>query len=127
VNKFFTTEKESTMKIITSLITFITVLFLLLPLQSSYAAEEAYGWNIMTQQERMQHRETMRNLKTQEEQERYRMEHQKKMQERAKERGLTLPDSPQERDRMRDQMRDQTGSGSGMGGGSGSGMGGKGK
>lgn len=113
------------MKTITSLTSLIAVLFLLSPLQSSYAEEEVYGWNLMTQQERIEHRETMRNLKTQEEQERYRMEHHNKMQERAKERGVTLPETPQDRERMRDQLRDRTGSGAGTG--PGTGMGGKGR
>jgi len=113
------------MKMTTILKVFASMMVLLLPMQVSYSAEEAYGWSIMSEQERIQHRETMRNLKTQEEQERYRMEHHNKMQERAKEKGVTLPDSIQDRGRMmdKDQMRDQTGSGSGMGGGMGGGKG----
>ena len=50
-------------------------------------------------------------MKTKEEREKYRMEHHKKMQERAKQRGVTLPDEPQQR-------------GKGMGYGTGSGQGG---
>jgi len=111
------------MKMTTMLKVFASMMVLLLPMQVSYSAEEAYGWSIMSEQERIQHRETMRNLKTQEEQERYRMEHHNKMQERAKAKGVTLPDSP--RDRMMDKMQDRTGSGSGsgMGGGMGGGKG----
>lgn len=78
-------------------------------------AQQVYGWELMTEQERTQHREKMRSFKTEKEREQYRMEHHKKMQERAKERGVTLPDSPQPR-------------GKGMnGGGMGAGGGGKGK
>ena len=40
--------------------------------------ERVYGWQLMTEQERQQFRE----------------EHHKAMQERAKERGVTLPDEP---------------------------------
>jgi len=96
--------------------TFFSVIVLLLPLQSSFSEESVYGWNMMTEQERIQHRETMHNFKTNEERERYRIEHHKRMQERAKERGLSMPAMP--RDRM------GTGMGSGMGSGSGSGQGG---
>ena len=111
------------MKTTTMLKVFSSMIVLLLPMQVSYSAEEAYGWSIMSEQERIQYRETMRNLKTQEEQERYRTEHHNKMQERAKAKGVTLPDSP--RDGMMDQMRDRsgTGAGSGMGGGMGGGKG----
>ena len=58
------------------------------------AAEQVYGWQLMTQQERNEYRTKMRTLKTAEERERYRMEHHKMMQERAKERGVTLPEVP---------------------------------
>lgn len=101
------------MKTIRLLTTLFAMIVLLLPLQSSFSEEEIYGVNMMTEQERIQHRETMRSFKTNEERERYRIEHHKKMQERAKERGLTIPDMP--RNRMRD--------GSGMGSGSGAGKG----
>lgn len=93
--------------------TFFSVIVLLLPLHSSFSEESVYGWNMMTEQERIQHRETMRNLKTNEERERYRIEHHKKMQERVKEKGLSMPDMP------RDRMGDGTGMGSGQGGGKG--------
>jgi len=61
------------------------------------------GSRMMSPEERAQHREKMRSLKTEEERKAYREEHHKKMQERAKEKGLTLPDQP--------------GQGPGMGGG----------
>ena len=108
------------MKIISSLFTLIVVLFLLLPLQVSSAVEEIYGWNMMTEQERVQHRETIHNLKTKEERERYQTAHHNKMQERAKERGLSMPDMPMHQGTGMP-MRDGTGTGMGSGGGRGKG------
>ncbi len=72
-----------------------------LPTATVFAAdqEEVYGWQLMTEQERVEHRETMRSLKTQEEREAYRKAHHEKMQKRAEERGVTLPENPQERGR----------------------------
>lgn len=58
------------------------------------AQERIYGSQLMTKQERAEHRAKLRSLKTREEREAYRMEHHKKMQERAKEKGLALPDEP---------------------------------
>ena len=88
----------------------------------TYAAEKTqvrqqdpvYGHELMTEQERAEHRTKMRALKTEKEREQFRLEHHKKMQERAKERGVTLPDEPMPR-------------GSDMGGGKGGGMGGGGR
>lgn len=56
--------------------------------------EPVYGSQLMTRQERAEYRVKMRNLKTKEERETFRMEHHKKMQERAREKGKTLPDRP---------------------------------
>ncbi len=69
-----------------------------------------YGSQLMTQQERIEYRNQMRALKTQEERNTFRLEHHKKMQERARERGVTLPDTP-------------PAAGGGMGPGGGRGMG----
>ena len=52
---------------------------------------QVYGWDLMTPEERIQHRETMRNMNTEEERETYRMEHHQRMQERAHQRGVALP------------------------------------
>lgn len=71
-----------------------------------------YGWDLMTVKEREEHREKMRSLKTEEERTAYRQEHHKKMQQRAKEQGVTIPDTPAER-----------GSGAGRGAGQGAGSG----
>jgi len=95
----------------------VCILTLGLPGVSIFAEEQIYGSELMTKQERMEHRTKMQNMKTMEERERYRMEHHKKMQERAKERGVTLPDSPQMRKGM-------DGGRGGMDGGPGGGMGG---
>ena len=73
-----------------------------------------YGWELMTVKEREEHRNIMRSLKTEEERTAYRLEHHKKMQQRAKELGVTIPDVPPERG-------SGTGSGTGQGAGSGRG------
>ena len=101
------------MKINKLLVMVSVVLIFSLPLQGSYAADGVYGWELMNEEERMQHRNTMRNFETDEERERYRLDHHKKMQKRAKERGLDMPDMP------RDRMRDGTGMGREYGGGMG--------
>ena len=84
---------------------------------ASLAAEEAqvqqqtrqtiYGSQLMTPQERMEYRTRMRSLKTRQEREAFRLQHHKEMQERARERGMQLPDMPPPGGGM----------GSGMGGG----------
>jgi len=51
-----------------------------------------YGSQLMTEQERMEYREKMLRLKTAREREAYRLEHHKKMQIRAREKGVKLPD-----------------------------------
>ncbi len=72
---------------------------------------QVYGSQLMTQQERVEYRAKMRAAKTTEEREQIRKEHHESMKERAKERGVTLPDDPPAR-------------GSGMGAGGGMGPGG---
>ena len=56
-----------------------------------------YGYQLMTAQEREQYQAQMRNAKTAEERERLRKEHHEKMQARAKQRGVMLPDMPPRR------------------------------
>jgi len=53
-----------------------------------------YGYQLMTPEERAQYRQRIRNAKTEEERTRIRAEHHKEMQERARERGITLPSPP---------------------------------
>jgi len=62
--------------------------------QQQQSQQRIYGSQLMTPQERMAFRERMRNAKTVEERNRIRAEHHKQMQERAKARGITLPDMP---------------------------------
>ncbi len=95
-----------------------------LPLGTAIAADEVqqtrqqvYGSQLMTPQERMEYRSKMRSMKTREEREAFRMEHHKQMQERARERGVQLPDMPPQG------MRRGMGPGGGMGGGMGPGGG----
>lgn len=56
--------------------------------------EQIYGSQLMTRQERITFRNRLRAAKTAEEREQIRLEHHKQMQQRAKERGVTLPDTP---------------------------------
>ncbi len=58
------------------------------------SGEQIYGSELMTKEERAEHRAKMRSLKTAAEREAYRKEHHMKMQERAKKMGKTLPDMP---------------------------------
>lgn len=82
--------------------------------------QQIYGNQLMTEQERNEYRAKMRGAKSAEEQERIRAEHHTRMQARAKERGVTLPDEPPPQG-----MGKGMGPGGGMGGmGPGGGMGG---
>jgi hypothetical protein len=56
--------------------------------------ERIYGYELMTPQERADYQSRMRAAKTKQEREAIRLEHHKKMQERAKAQGKTLPDTP---------------------------------
>ncbi|RFO96434.1 hypothetical protein DIC66_14065 [Rhodoferax lacus] len=79
-----------------------------------------FGSQLMTDAERNEFRTHMRSLKTVQEREVYRMEHHKRMQERAQAQGIALPASPPA-------MPQRSGAGAalnGMGGGSGAGAGG---
>ena len=117
--KNLTSEKESQMKHNMSLINIFVVVVLLMPMQNSYSQEKVYGWEMMSAQERIQHQETLRKLKTAEEKERYRIEHHKRMEERAKEKGVSLPDMPMNQRQNNSPMP----GGQGMGSGSGMGKG----
>lgn len=79
-----------------------------------------YGSQLMTQQERNEYRTKMRSLRTAQERERFRLEHHERMQERARERGVTLPDMPPARG-----GRGMGPGGQGMGPGGGGGAGGR--
>ena len=56
--------------------------------------DQIYGKDLMTNQERAEHRARMRAAKTAEERNRIRNEHHKRMKARAKARGINLPDEP---------------------------------
>lgn len=84
--------------------------------QEQQMREQIYGSQLMTSQERNEYRNRMRTAKTEQERERIRSEHHARMQERAKEKGVTLPDNPPPRG---------GGMGSGGGMGPGGGMGGR--
>jgi hypothetical protein len=79
--------------------------------------DQLYGSQLMTQEERAQQREKMRSAATAEEREQLRYEHHEWMEERAKERGVTIPDN------MPAQGMGMGTGGMGMGSGSGSGSG----
>lgn len=84
--------------------------------------EQIYGSQLMTQKERNEHRAKLRAAKTAQEREQIRLEHHKQMQERAKERGVTLPDEPPMHGKGMGPGAGKC-SGAGMPGGPGSGMG----
>jgi hypothetical protein len=56
--------------------------------------DQIFGSQLMTEQERLEHRNKMRSLKTETEREAFQLEHHKLMQARAKEKGVTLPEQP---------------------------------
>jgi len=80
--------------------------------QQQVRDQDIYGSQLMTAQERNEHRKRMRAAKTKQEREHIRAEHHELMKMRAKERGVTLPDLP------------PAGRGPGMGSGGGMGPGG---
>ena len=90
-----------------------SLLFTFLVPASPIVADEkqVFGHQLMTEQEREEHRTKMRSFRTEKEREAYRQEHHKRMQERAKKKGVTLPDQPMPRRGM--------GPGGGMGSGPG--------
>ena len=55
---------------------------------------QVYGYQLMTDEERTAYRNKMRNLRTQQEREAFRLEHHQLMRQRAAERGIELPDVP---------------------------------
>jgi hypothetical protein len=97
----------------------ITMLFLLSFVQSGYAEETVYGWQMMSEQERAEHRAKMQSFNTEQERETYRLEHHKRMQQRAEKKGVILSNEPQPRNKGMMQ-----GPGAGTGSGKGQGMGG---
>jgi len=102
----------------------VTVLFFSVGL--SFAAEQQaqiYGSQLMTQQERDEHRAKMRAAKTAREREQIRNEHHERMKERARAHGISLPDMPP----AKAGSMGPGGGGMGQGGMGGGGMGGGGR
>ena len=62
-------------------------------------AQRIYGGHLMTQQERVEHRAKMRAAKTAADRERIRDEHYQQIRQRAKARGMVLPNRPSGRGR----------------------------
>ena len=92
---------------------------LLLSSGISLAAEEqVYGSQLMTTQERAEHRARLQAASSEEERNRIRQEHHERMKIRAKERGVSLPDEMPAKGKGKGM-----GKGNGMGPGDGSGMG----
>jgi len=81
----------------------------------AYTAEEAvYGWELMTNEERVEFHDKMRAAKTPEERMEIRKEHHAKMELRAKEQGVVLKGDPSRMGGQRKMMMDKRGGGSGM-------------
>lgn len=78
-----------------------------------------YGSQLMTQQERAEYQTRMRAAMTEQEREQIRLEHHRQMQQRAREMGVELPDSPPGMGMGGQRMgpRQGMGQGGGMGGG----------
>lgn len=88
------------------------------------ADEQIYGSQLMTTQERAEHRERMQAATSEEERNQIRQEHHERMKIRAREQGVTLPDEMPARGKGMGQGK---GMGPGDGSGMGNGMGGGGK
>ncbi|MDO8449340.1 MAG: hypothetical protein Q7T10_11110 [Rhodoferax sp.] len=88
--------------------------------------DQIYGSQFMTDGERNEYQARMRSMKTEQEREAYRLEHHKQMQERARAKGVSLPDEPPARGAgPGPRPAAGGGAGGGMGGGMGGGPGGK--
>jgi len=79
--------------------------------------EQVFGRQLMTQEELQEHRRMMQSLDTPEARQEYRQQHHQRMLERARERGVTLPEEP-----GRQGKGQGKGQGQGMGQGQGQGM-----
>lgn len=60
------------------------------------SAQQVYGSQLMSAEERLQYHQQLRVLQTEQEKEQFRIQHHHKMQERAKALGKTLPEQPRE-------------------------------
>jgi len=73
--------------------------------------QQMYGSQLMTQQERLEHRQRLQNAKTEQDRAQIRAEHRKRMQDRAKQKGVALPDDAPTEDMRRGAGRGQGGGG----------------
>jgi thermostable 8-oxoguanine DNA glycosylase len=83
-------------------------------LATAQTEQPIYGRQLMTEQEALEYRQKMRAVTSDEERQRIRAEHHEEMQERAKSKGVVLPDEVSARGMRR-------GMGPGQGGGPGAG------
>jgi len=83
--------------------------------------EQVFGWQMMSDDERQAYRQKMRQLETERERETYRLEHHEMMRERARQMGLTLPETPGPHGQGGMAPGGQRGMGPGGGGGGGGG------
>jgi len=103
-----------------TLLSTLAIVMLMQVSPTTVSEETMYGYQLMTEQERAEHRTTMRSFNTEAERDAYRRQHHEMMQDRAKAQGVTLPDEPMPRGQGRGMGQGQ---GMGMGQGSGGGQG----
>jgi len=65
--------------------------------ENTQTQQQVLGKELMTEQERAEHHARMKAAKTQEERDQLRKEQHERMKQRAKERGLSIPDEPPEK------------------------------
>ena len=109
-------------RIYVTLLSTISISLLMLISPTTISEETVYGYQLMTEQERAEHRTKMRSFNTEAEREAYRRQHHEMMQERARAQGVTLPDEPMPRGQGRGMGKGQ-GQGQGYRGGQGQGEG----
>lgn len=81
-----------------SKITLLSIALILIASNQAFANEGAiYGSQLMTKQERIEHRNKLREAKTPQERDQIRLDHHEQMQLRAKKQGISLPDTPPNR------------------------------
>ena len=108
-------------RIYVTLLSAISISLLMLISPTTISEETVYGYQLMTEQERAEHRTKMRSFNTDAEREAYRRQHHEMMQERARAQGVTLPDEPMPRGQGRGMGKGQ-GQGQGYRGGQGQGQ-----
>jgi TolA-binding protein len=92
-------------------------------MKETQSQERIYGSSLMTQQERNEYQNQMRQLKTEQERAEFRARHHEQMQQRAAAQGKTLPDNVPANQEEVDGRGMEQGQGQGMGMGQGQGMG----